>query len=192
VSVKNIKSFKANPIYKDYKQAIEFAQLLLKRYSYNITLAGKKEIETPPFWIDMSKLFELYLFHHLRKVFTAKDEIRFHVNAHYQELDYLLSPELWPEPYVIDAKYKPRYKYQGGISLDDAREIAGYSRLSSIYKKLGLDEETSLPIKCLVIYPDQDKEEEFSFNRNEEPMFDKVSGYIRFYKYGIKLPLIEY
>ena len=79
-----------------------------------------------------------------------------------------------------------------GISLDDAREIAGYSRLSSIYKKLGLDEETSLPIKCLVIYPDQDKEEEFSFNRNEEPMFDKVSGYIRFYKYGIKLPLIEY
>lgn len=191
VSVKNIKSYKANPVYKDYKQAIEFAQLLLKRYSYNITLAGKKEIETPPFWIDMGKLFELYLFHHLRNVFTAKDEIKYHVNAHYQELDYLLNPKLWPEPYIIDAKYKPRYKHQGGISIDDAREVAGYARLSSIYNKLGLDEETSLPIKCLIIYPDQEQEEKFTFNRYEEPIFDKVSGYVRFYKHGIRLPIIE-
>lgn len=41
------------------------------------------------------------------------------------------------------------------------------------------------------IYPDQDKEEEFTFDRYEEPIFDKVSGYIRFYKMGIKLPVIE-
>ena len=95
VSEKKIKTFKANPIYKEYKQAIEFAQLLLKRYSYNITLAGKKEVETPPFWIDMSKLFELYIFHHLRKVFTAKNEIKYHVRAHFQELDYLLNPGVW-------------------------------------------------------------------------------------------------
>ena len=191
VSVKHIKTFKANPIYKEYKEAIEFAQLLLKRYSYNITLAGKKEIETPPFWIDMSKLFELYLFHHLRKVFTEKNEIKYHVNAYYQELDFLLNPIEWPEPYVIDAKYKPRYKFSGGITIDDAREVAGYARLSSIYKKLGLDEETSLPIKCLIIYPDQEQEEEFTFDRFEEPIFDKVSGYVRFYKHGIRLPVIE-
>ena len=191
VSVKHIKTFKANPIYKEYKEAIEFAQLLLKRYSYNITLAGKKEIETPPFWIDMSKLFELYLFHHLRRVFTEKNEIKYHVNAHYQELDFLLNPVAWPEPYVIDAKYKPRYKFTGGITIDDAREVAGYARLSSIYKKLGLDEETSLPIKCLIIYPDQEQEEEFTFDRYEEPIFEKVSGYVRFYKHGIRLPVIE-
>lgn len=192
VSVKHIKTFKANPIYKEYKEAIEFAQLILKRYSYNITLAGKKEIETPPFWIDMSKLFELYIFHHLRKVFTQKNEIIYHVKTHHnQELDFLLKPEKWPEPYVIDAKYKPKYKFLGGITIDDAREIAGYARLSSIYKILGLDEETVPPIKCLIIYPDQDKEEEFTFDRYEEPIFDKVSGYIRFYKIGIKLPVIE-
>jgi 5-methylcytosine-specific restriction enzyme subunit McrC len=138
----------------------------------------------------MSKLFELYLFHHLRNVFTEKDEIKYHVNAHYQELDYLLNPKLWPEPYVIDAKYKPRYKYHGGISIDDAREVAGYSRLSSIYKKLGLDEETSLPIKCLIIYPDQESAEGFTFSRYEEPVFDKILGYVRFYKHGIRLPVI--
>lgn len=191
INEKKIKTFRTSPIYKDYKQAIEFAQLLLKRYSYNITLAGKKEIETPPFWIDMSKLFELYIFHHLRKVFTGKDEIKYHVKAHYQELDFLLNPEKWPEPFVIDAKYKPRYKYQGGITTDDAREIAGYSRLNSIYKMLSLNEETSLPIKCLIIYPDQEQEEEFTFSRYEEPFFDRVSGYVRFYKQGIKLPVIK-
>lgn len=191
VSEKKIKTFKANPIYKEYKQAIEFAQLLLKRYSYNITLAGKKEVETPPFWIDMSKLFELYIFHHLRKVFTAKNEIKYHVRAHFQELDYLLNPGVWPEPYVIDAKYKPRYKNMASITTDDAREVAGYARLSSIYSMLGLNEETSLPIKCLIIYPDQEQEEEFTFSRDVEPIFDKISGYVRFYKHGIKLPTIN-
>ncbi|WP_455540912.1 5-methylcytosine restriction system specificity protein McrC [Prevotella fusca] len=190
ISVKSMKTFKGNPVFKDYYKAVEFAQLLLRRFSYDITLVGKSEIDTPPFWIDMSKLFELYVFSNLRKVFTGKNEIRYHVNAHYQELDYLLNPKEWAEPYVIDAKYKPRYKY-GGISIEDAREVGGYARLSSIYKELGLDEDTALPIKCLIIYPDQDQEERFTFTRTEEPKFEKVSGYVRFYKLGIRLPLID-
>lgn len=78
------------------------------------------------------------------------------MKAHYQELDYLLNPTEWTDPYVIDAKYKPRYKQGGGITMDDAREVSGYARLSKIYKELGLNEETALPIKCLIIYPDQD------------------------------------
>ena len=189
ICIKTVKCYKGNPVYREYNQAIEYAQLLLKRYSYDITVVGTKEITTPPFWIDMSKLFELYVFHRLRLVFTAKNEVRYHVNAHYQELDYLLNPKLWPEPYVIDAKYKSRYS-EGGISKEDAREVAGYARLSRIYEMLGLDEDISLPIKCLIIYPDQEKEEFFTFTREKEPMFEKISGYVRFYKLGIKLPII--
>ena len=164
---------------------------MLRRYSYDITVVGKHEIQTPPFWIDMSKLFELYVFHHLRQVFTVKGEVRYHVNAYYQELDYLLNPAEWPELYIIDAKYKPRYKSSKGISIDDAREVGGYARLSSIYTKLGLDENTAPPIKCLIIYPDQEQEERFTFTRYKEPQFEKVSGYVRFYKVGIKLPVIN-
>lgn len=191
VSVNTMKAFKGNPVFKEYYIAVEFAQLLLKRFSYNITVVGRDEIDTPPFWIDMSKLFELYIYHKLKLVFTAKDELHYHLKAHYQELDYLLKPKEWSEPYVIDAKYKPRYKNTGGITIDDAREVAGYARLSSIYQKLGLDEEKALPIKCLIIYPDQEKEEQFKFTRLEEPTFEKVSGYIRFYKLGIRLPVIK-
>lgn len=191
VSLKTIQTYKGNPIYKQYYQAIEFAQLILHRYSYDISILGKQLIDTPPFWIDMSKLFELYVFHHLRKVFAGKNEVQYHPQAHYQELDFLLTPTEWPEPYVIDAKYKPRYKNSGGISTDDAREVAGYARLSSIYNRLGLKEETALPIKCLIIYPDQEQQEKFTFTRSSEPIFDKVSGYVRFYKLGIRLPVIR-
>ena len=191
ISVKAMKTFKGNPVFKEYFTAVEYAQLLLRRFSYDITLAGKKEIDTPPFWIDMSKLFELYVYGKLKKIFTGKREIQYHVKAHRQELDYLLKPTEWAEPYVIDAKYKPRYKQGGGITMDDAREVSGYARLSEVYKKLGLNEETALPIKCLIIYPDQDQEERFAFTRTEEPAFEKVSNYVRFYKLGIRLPVIS-
>lgn len=190
VCVETIKSCKCNPIYKEYAQALEFARLLLKRYSYDITFVGKQEIPTPPFWIDMSKLFELYVFHHLRRVFTGKHEIRYHVSANYQELDYLLKPELWPSPYVIDAKYKPRYK-NAHITKEDARQVAGYARLSKVYSLLGLDDDTSLPVKCLIVYPDQEQEESFRFSRNEEPSFDRIPGYVRMYKVGIRLPVVQ-
>jgi len=191
ISTTTIKTFKGNPIYREYNQAIYFAQLILRRYSYDITLIGKEDIATPPFWIDMSKLFELYVFSHLRKVFNHKNELTYHKKAFYQELDYLLNPAEWPEPYVIDAKYKPRYKGDG-ISIDDARQISGYARLNSIYNILKLDPEKALPIKCLVVYPDQSKKEYFDFDRHIEPEFEKVNGYIRFYKVGIKLPEICY
>lgn len=189
--LKTIKTYKSNPIFKEYNQAVTFAQLLIRRYSYNISFVGKHVISTPPFWIDMSKLFELYIFHHLRTVFTQKDEITYHPKVHNQELDFLLNPSEWPEPYVIDAKYKPRYKGSGGITKDDAREVAGYARLSGVYSKLKLNENIAPPIKCLIIYPDQDKDEQFKFSRQKEPVFDKVSNYIRIYKLGIRLPEIE-
>jgi 5-methylcytosine-specific restriction enzyme subunit McrC len=190
VSVKTIKAHKGNPVYKEYNLAVEFAQLLLKRYSYNITIVGNKEITTPPYWIDMSKLFELYVYHHLRRVFTAKGEIHYHVHANYQELDYLLKPKLWNEPYVIDAKYKPQYKENNQITKDDAREVSGYARLSAIYNKLGL-QENSAPIKCLIIYPDQEQNEYFEFSRENEPTFTSISDYVRMYKLGIRLPIIK-
>lgn len=58
-------------------------------------------------------------------------------------------------------------------------------------KNVGLDEESAIPIKCLIIYPDQDKNEFFTFNREKEPEFERISGYVRLYKVGIKLPLIK-
>ena len=160
VSIKAIQSCKCNPVFKDYAQ------------------------------IDMSKLFELYVFQRLREVFTERNEVRYHLKANYQELDYLLQPHSWAEPYVIDAKYKPRYK-DGSISKEDAREVAGYARLSESYRLLGLNEETALPIKCLIVYPDQSQDEHFGFDNRSEPAFERIPEYVRIYRVGIKLPVIQ-
>lgn len=66
-----------------------------------------------------------------------------------------------------------------------------YARLSKIlYSSLGLDENIAPPIKCLIIYPDQELEERFLFDREREPEFDKISEYVRMYKVGIRLPVI--
>ncbi len=75
--------------------------------------------------------------------------------------------------------------------MEDAREIAGYARLSKIYNELGLNEETAPPIKCLIVYPDQEENEKFSFTQDTEPKFDTVGGYIRMYKVDIRLPEIK-
>lgn len=190
ISVKSMRTFKGNPVFEEYYTAVEYAQLLLRRFSYDITLAGKKEIDTPPFWIDMSKLFELYVYSKLRAVFTGRKEVQYHVEEQRQELDYLLKPTEWAEPYVVDAKYKPRYGERGGITIDDAREVSGYARLSWVYSELDMDADAVAPIKCLIIYPDQEQEERFTFSKTDEPQFEKVSEYVRFYKVGIKLPVI--
>lgn len=190
ISVKSMRTFKGNPVFKEYYTAVEYAQLLLRRFSYDITLAGKKEIDTPPFWIDMSKLFELYVYSKLRAVFTGRKEVQYHVKERRQELDYLLKPAKWAEPYVVDAKYKPRYREREYIPIDDAREVSGYARLSGVYRELNMDADAVAPIKCLIIYPDQKEEERFTFSKTVEPQFEEVSGYVRFYKVGIKLPVI--
>ena len=195
ISTKTIKTYKSNPIFKEYSIAIKFAQLLLHRFGYNITRIGNSVIKTPPFWIDMSKLFELYVFRHLREVFTAKGEISYQVHTNYQRPDFLLTPKKngWHNPYIIDAKYKPRYSKEN-IDTNDTRQVAGYARLEDVYEKVFgikyVENTPILPIKCLIIYPDQDKEEGFSFDRQNEPNFDKVDGYIRIYKVGIRLPEI--
>lgn len=193
VDPRTIESYKCNPIYKEYSTAIHFAKLILRRYGYDITKIGRHKISTPPFWIDMSKLFELYVFSKLKNIFRGKDEIQYHVQTSRQELDYLLKSTDSHDSYIIDAKYKPRYGHINGIDMDDARQVAGYARLTNVYKKLNMNEETDIPVKCLIIYPDQHLDYyDFDFKDNFENHFEKIHEYVRMYKIGIKLPEINF
>ena len=190
VEIKEIQKIKSNPLFKEYKQALHLAQLILRRYGYDLTMASKQQLKTPPFWVDCSKLFELYVFSKLRRVFTEPKELVYHKKMSKLEPDYMLHAKEWSENYIIDAKYKPAYK-DIGILKEDAWQVAGYARLHSVYKYFELNEDIALPIKCLIIYPDQNKSENFTFTRWNEPKFDKISNYVRMYKVGIRLPEIE-
>lgn len=184
VNINELKGIKPNKLYKEYEQALKFAKHILRRYGYNISTANSTTINTPPFWIDMSKLFELYVFSKLKERFTEHKEVTYHQKFNYLEPDFIVNTNDGVTKMVVDAKYKPQYQ-EGNVSTEDIRQISGYARLKKIYKFLEFEEDKI--IDCLVIYSNQSaNRKDFkgdNFNIEEE------KEYNRFYKIGIELPV---
>lgn len=191
IDIDKIKTYKTNPLFKEYDVAIRLALLILRRYSYNITQTEQQEIPTPPFWIDMSKLFELYVFKKLRNIFPVED-VKYHFKTRNQELDFVLKLPDKDSFFVVDTKYKPRY-HNHNINVEDIRQVCGYARLKKVYEELSLSD-YNRNIDCLVIYSHQDCDEtlepkHFEFDENNDiKRIRKEPGYVNFYKLGIKLP----
>ena len=178
IDVENLKKLTPNTFFKEYEEAIRIGQHILKRFSYNITETTQQKVAIPPFWIDMPKLFELYVYKKLQEQF-GREAVTYHLTADYTELDFLLNtPEY---KMVIDAKYKPIY--EGNRVIDDICQVSGYARLERVYQKLGLKDSNEL-IDCLIIYPSLD--EDTNFNLKDK----KIAGYRNIYKQGISIPLI--
>lgn len=186
IEIEEVKSIHTNPIHKEYVQAIKLAKLILRKYGYNIARTRLLH-ETPPFWIDMSKLFELFVFKKLREQFSNR-EVKYHLKAHYRELDFILRPDEGLSPFIIDAKYKPRYKKQS-IDIEDIRQISGYARLEKVYKELGITD-FNKNIRCLIIYSNQNCPTDLPQMRYNEHWLLKENGYVNIYKLGISLPQI--
>ena len=184
VELNEIKHSKTNAFYKEYSEATRLAKLILKRFGYNISNIEKSTIATPPFWIDMSKLFELYVLGLLKKEFPKHNEIHFQFICKGHEIDYLLNSGKYKM--VIDAKYKPQYKYTG-INKEDFRQISGYARLKKVYKSL--DKNLDENIECLIIYPDLDKTDNDLSDLTS--VQNSIKKYVGFYKMGIQIPLIQ-
>lgn len=183
---KLLKNVTHNSFYKEYKEALYLSNLILKRFGYNI-----KEIESlknntikvPPFWIDMSKLFELYVFGLLKDKY--KNNILFQVQGTYGQPDFLLVTE--SDKMIIDTKYKRKYRQEKYFP-EDIRQLSGYSRDLKILKRLGFasEEEHNITVDCLIIYPDQNASE----NLADDLQSDRINGFSKFYKMPIKLPII--
>ena len=182
--ISRVGAFKANPIYKDYFKALEYGILILKRHSYGFNRDSRHVDSTPPYWIDMSKLFELYVYRELRRIYTAPGEVHYHLHFRWRELDYLLNPREGT-PMVIDAKYKPRYHYTDP-DIEDIRQVSAYARMKGVYSKLHMDEDRL--VDCLIIYANQDCDDSIPSVLDELPL-KPVTGYSKFYKWGIRLPV---
>lgn len=172
-----------NVFYREYEDAIRIGGFILKRFSFNINKTGQSQTSTPPFWIDMSKLFELYVFGKLKKEFPEPEAITYHdTYLGGKETDILVRMDGYK--CVIDCKYKPQYK-DNTPSLEDKRQLAGYTRLKSVYNKLQIQE--SEIVKGLIIYSHQDFNEQF---QKEDLFKEEIGEYVDFYKLGVKLPEI--
>lgn len=189
VDVKGIASFKHNPLFKEYGQALELSKLILARFGYNeAIITGRKtdKVAVPPYWINMPMLFELYVLAKLKQQYG--NAVNFQALGSFGwRPDFLLATE--QQKIIIDAKYKPRYQAESKGSADDIRQISGYARDSKILKQLDLneDEQQRKPVDCLIIYIDQSASEALP----DDLLQTKINGLVNFYKLPIRLPTID-
>lgn len=185
VSVETMKGLKSNPFFKEYTKAIESAKALMARYGYNIkSVKATTVASVPPFWINMAKLFELYVLDKLRSAYGSS-KVLYQPKAGSEFPDFLLLGH----NVVIDAKYKPAYSTSK--QRDDIRQLSGYARNEEVLKIFGASTEPEhCPVlPCWIIFPaalstDEEKVSSLPMVGSWLP----VGGYVNFFKTAISLP----
>lgn len=182
-----IKHFKHSLFFLEYKEAVKIGQYILRTFSYNITKTTEQKVSTPPFWIDMPKMFELYVFARLLNDncgLTAAN-LNYQFSTYGNSLDFLICNAQGNIKIVLDTKYKLKYNY--GKIHDDIRQVAGYARLNKVKLQIPCLKEE---IPCLIIYPKL-VEEVGKVNLHVDQLLNfKINAYHKVYKLGIDLPLI--
>ena len=141
-----------------------------------------------PFWIDMSKLFELYVYSLLREEYGKT--ILYQKQGNYGQPDFLdVDKRL-----IIDTKYKEYYK-KGWSDLSqsekdniakDLRQLSGYARDKKILENhLSILNDNEI-VDCVIIFPNTDSTADFQDRVLKET---QITQFTKFWKYGIRLPL---
>lgn len=193
VDIWDIKHLKYNPFFKEYEEAIKVGKHILRRFSYNMTRTGSERVSTPPFWIDMPRMFELYCYVQLLKANPEdKEQIKYQFSTYGNALDILISKPGYEM--IIDAKYK--LHYQTGKVHQDIRQVSGYARLQKVRSELLIKDDWN--IDCLIIYPDMDTGIDdiaalslSSIKEIQNNHRNQITAYHKVYKLGLKLPQIS-
>ena len=193
VDVDTIKTIKITPFYKEYKLGIRLAKMILKYFGYSINNTKKEKFPFPPFYINMPKLFELYVYSKLLEKYTSKD-IVYQPQGNYGQPDFICKKENLK--LIIDAKYKliyydinekeSEYDY---YDIEDIRQLSGYARDKKILKILNilkddLEDKDIKVIDCIIIYPNENGSDKI-----DDLLKTSINGFLRFYKFGLKLPI---
>ena len=185
-NLQEIRNYKHNPFFKEYKEAIKIGQQILKRFSYNITKTTNEKLSTPPFWIDMPKMFELYVYAQLLKDNPElnADNFNYQFSTNGNALDFLIC--ISDKKIVVDTKYKLKYNYSQ--IHEDIRQVAGYARLNKVRNQ---SPKSSDEVPCLIIYPKPiETEVNTKLVLNNLPV-EKINAYHKVCKIGINLPTIK-
>ena len=187
IDISSVRIVQKNKLFGDYGSAIKLAKQLLKKYDYSIDkIEGEKNM-VPPFWIDMARLYEVYVYGLLQKAYPG--QIKFQVRGHYRTaVDFIKMDE----ELIMDTKYKPHYDSSNSRIIDDIREISGYARDEDILKELDIVDKETVP-NCLIIYPvmeDCCTVDAFSEGR---PLIHKsthIHGFRNFHKICVPVPKV--
>ena len=187
ISYSETKLIKINALYNEYVEAVDLAKQILRRFGYSyMNTHNTDEKKLPPFWIDMSKLFELYVYSLLKDAYGSKiiyqlsEEGKRQTRGNYGDIDFMKLDE----KILIDTKYKEIYTQNGKYDIDNIRQLSGYARDWGVLKKLDITSDNEV-IDCIIIYPDKTAKENL---KNRELKETIIKQFTRFYKCGIKLP----
>jgi len=188
ISYQQMKMLKVNSLYKEYVEAIDLAKNIMAKFGYSFANTDNKEKqkEMSPFWINMSKLFELYVYSLLRDEYGKT--ILYQKQGNYGQADFLDINKKT----IIDTKYKEYYEKdwkdlsqsEKESIAKDIRQLSGYARDWGVLKKLEINSDDEV-VDCVIIFPNKRSNIVFQ-NRNlqETP----IAQFTKFWKCGIKLP----
>ena len=146
-----------------------------------------------PFTLDMSLLYEHYVYGLLSKAYNDRISYQFKGNTGYPDFLYR-SVEFKA---ILDTKYIPKYKNDVMLDTYVVRQLSGYSRDLAILRHLGyqdIDEESPTPsTHCVIIYPENSGNpiNPFLNMHLRDLCKDRVYGLSQFYKISVPIPLIE-
>lgn len=192
VEIRQVKQMHAHKLFTDYNEAIRLAKLILRMFDYNISKVDNMKGKVVPFWLDMSLLYEHYVYGLLHEAYPGK--ITYQFESKTGKPDFLYKSDDYRA--ILDAKYIPKYEDKS-LDKNVIWQLSGYSRDLRILKHLGyknIKEEMSEPpvVPCVIIYPEEEK------NPGRNPFLGKsigelcshVSGLLLFYKICVPLPIL--
>lgn len=192
VQIKEVSLIKGHKIFSEYNEAVRLAKLILRRYDYNISNTSSLDENVPPFTLDMSLLYEHYVYGLLYEAYQNK--ITYQYSSLTGKPDFLYHSQGFKA--ILDTKYIPKYENQK-LDTDVVRQLSGYSRDLKILKYLGYEdvsEEAPLPnVPCVIIYPEEGGEKNNPFlNISLKKLCSKsVGGLALFYKIAISVPTLN-
>ncbi|MDM1036258.1 hypothetical protein HXZ91_17565 [Myroides odoratimimus] len=171
-----------NPLFPEYEKAIGLANLILKRNAFNITNTTANKVKTYPYWINMSKLFELHVVKLLRMSFP--NGVIFQKEYAGRIPDIVLNTELHKA--VIDVKYKD-YSSRS-MDNEDIRQVAAYTRMKGVFKELQL--QSTNVLDGIIIYPKVASE----YKTLDSSVLRKkieLDDYYNIFKLEVEIPVIN-
>ncbi len=206
-SLSDVQKTSSNKLFSSYSEAIRLAKMILRHHDNEIARSNNKteKHKVPPFWIDMPRLYEMYVYGKLLEMTKEYDSLKnekiiFQCEG-YQgtAADFVFARN----GIILDAKYKPQYDEGNRGLIQDVREMSGYARDKKILSRM--DNKHKEPIKAVILYPRNMMEEyDDIFNKsgdveeinktNQEVDFltcnaKKITSYKEFYKMPIDIPL---
>ncbi|MGL5980681.1 MAG: 5-methylcytosine restriction system specificity protein McrC [Phocaeicola sp.] len=191
VEIKEVGQIRSHKLFSEYSEAIRLAKIILNHYDYSIRNISKEEGKVTPFVLDMSLLYEHYVYGLLNEAYNEKILYQFRGKTGIP--DFLYSSDSFKA--ILDAKYIPKYDIKS-LDKDVIWQLSGYSRDLRILKGLGfidLTEESPIPnVPCVIIYPkESDKCTNLFLNKAlEEVLISTENGLCQFYKIVISIPTL--